>query len=199
MKKLLFLSISCLQFISVLSQEPLYDASIFTNSRMNGNYFYSKATWQSPSWIRNLKGKLPVNESVFFTPGNSLHLQFVNGENGKWSATIFRQQIRGQDNVKDGKWLSFRFLISSANTKEENLPMVQIGAEDSSVSETLSIKNYIQSNTKNKWQQVLIPLSDFKNFKGKNSTAIHSVHFLQNGQDKNEHEIFIDDIHDVNC
>ena len=54
-----------------VQQEPQQDKVFFANSRMANDYFYSEAVYQSPAWIKNSNGKLPVSEKNF-TPGNAL-------------------------------------------------------------------------------------------------------------------------------
>jgi len=117
MKKLF----ACLLIFSstVYSQEHLYDYTLFTNSRMPGNYFYSKVSFQSPSYIKNDNYRLPVNEKIFNTPGNALQLEYVNGENGKWSANIFSGDLRGQDHFKPVQFFSFRIYPTAATTQHE--------------------------------------------------------------------------------
>ena len=61
------------------AQEHLYNFTFFTNSRMPGNYLFSKTSFQSPSFIKSDNYRLPVNENIFDTPGNSLQLEYVNG------------------------------------------------------------------------------------------------------------------------
>ena len=62
---------------------------------MDGNYFYSKTDYQSPSWIKNIQQKLPVSNNTFFTPGSSLQLQYINGTKGSWEPQINQHVMRG--------------------------------------------------------------------------------------------------------
>ena len=89
--------------MALSAQEPKYDIVFFANSRMSGNYFYSEATYSGSSWIKDVNKKLPVSDSLFFTPGNSLQLKYTNGAGGKWKASVYRHEIRGQDNQAEGK------------------------------------------------------------------------------------------------
>src|SRR5688572_2694568 len=86
------------------AREPLYHYSFFHNSRMPGHYFYTKVVGEG---VKNIRGKLPVSETIFHTPGNALQLEYVNAANSKWQAMIFRQQIRGQDHFAPPRFLSF--------------------------------------------------------------------------------------------
>src|SRR5688500_1954592 len=99
--------------IATKAQEPSSDHVFFVNSIMDGNYFYCKTNYQSPSWIKNIQQKLPVSNNIFFTPGNSLQLQYINGNKRKWSAQIYQNKMRGQDITKQSQWLSFYINIVS--------------------------------------------------------------------------------------
>lgn len=176
------------------AQEPAYDHTFFVNSRMDGNYFYSKTNYQSPSWIKNIQQKLPVSANVFFTPGNALQLQYINGNKGTWSAQIFQNVMRGQDIIKEGQWLFLHINIASTNTTAEQLPAIQLMNKDSNVSKPLFISNYLSSVKTNQWQRLKIPLKAFAGFAFSTSSDISGIVFTQNSNDGNKHEIFIDDI-----
>jgi len=180
--------------IHAFAQEYNYRPSIFTNSRMDGNYFYSKVEWQSPSWAKNVGGKLPVHEKLFFTPGNSLQLHYVNGDKGNWRASVYRSRLRGQDFFTPATLLSFKIFVSSKGTTLKSLPAIRAGLEDSTLSSPLEIGKYISEFGHGRWLAVYIPLKDFRNIGDLNATSMQSVQFVQNDFDKMEHELLIDDI-----
>jgi exo beta-1,2-glucooligosaccharide sophorohydrolase (non-reducing end) len=176
------------------AQEPYYDHVFFDNSRMSGNYFFSTVSYKSPSWISNLRHKLLVNDSLFHTPGNSLQLKYVNGAGGKWSAAVYKQEIRGQDRLKNGYALAMKLHIASTHTRRNQLPGVQLGFEDSSLSTAVPLSHGIISDGNERWKTILIPLSGFKEFAGKKSQQVRSIHFVQATDDGGQHEIYVDDI-----
>ena len=139
-KRLLFILVagcSC-----AVAQEPAYDHSFFVNSRMKGNYFYSKTSYQSPSWIKNVMSKLPVNEVHFFTPGNSLELNYTNSSTGKWSTAILKPDWRGQDNVREGNTVFLKLFVNSTHTTATDLPAIQVAKKDSIFSKAVPLKNH---------------------------------------------------------
>src|SRR5688572_19002411 len=105
--KSFFFNILLLVSLNSSAGETPYTYSIFTNSRMSGDYFFSKATAKGGSFIRNINGRLPLSERIYFTPGNAILLEYSNSRTGNWQATLFRQQIRGQDHFKPAEFLSF--------------------------------------------------------------------------------------------
>lgn len=186
MKRLLFFAL--LYSASANAQEHLYDYALFTNSRMAGNYFFSKASFQLPSSIKNINYRLPVNEKISNTPGNSLQLQYVNGKNGNWKASIFKDNLRGQDHFKTVKFFTFRINCTNKSLQQE-LPQVYLIFKDSSLSQKITFA----TDFVNQWSSIYIPVeSSYKNFKIPGDVI--GVQFSQNGDDGNKHTIYIDDI-----
>src|SRR3954451_22802207 len=179
--------------VPVFSQEKSYDNVLFVNSRMDSNYFYSKTSYTSPSSIKNIRNKLLVSKDNFFTPGNSLQLDFVNGKDGSWRAEINKPEWRGQDMLKEGEILSFGVNIPSSDNITD-LPAIQIKLADSSLSQPLSLSKYMVVIEPGKWTKVLVPLKDFNEVKLKTSSDIKALIFSQNSTDNQEHTIYLDDI-----
>lgn len=173
---------------TVYAQEHLYDYTLFTNSRMTGNYFFSKTSFRSPSFLKNDNYRLPVNERVFNTPGNSLQMEYVNGKGGNWKANIFREDTRGQDHFNPVKFLSFSIYCTTLALQKE-LPKLRLIFKDSSLSGDWTFA----TDFINKWTRFNLHLEpSYKNFKIPEDVI--GVQFSQNGDDGNKHTIFIDDI-----
>lgn len=151
-KRLLLYGLIC--SATVHAQEHLYDYTLFTNSRIGGNYFYSKTSFQSPSFIKNENQRLPVSTTVYHTPGTALQLEYVNGLKGNWMTTIFRGSLRSQDHFKPAQYLSFSIYVSS-QTNLKGLPACQLMLRDSS----LSNKFKLVINKIGGWETIYIPVS----------------------------------------
>ncbi|HBK32853.1 MAG TPA: hypothetical protein DDZ78_14715, partial [Porphyromonadaceae bacterium] len=63
--------------------EYRYDYIFFDNSPMKDDYFYAKADYTSPSWLKNARRRLPVVDRAF-SPGNALELTYVSSDEGDW-------------------------------------------------------------------------------------------------------------------
>src|SRR5688572_8993548 len=166
------------------AREPLYHYSFFHNSRMPGHYFYTKVVGEG---VKNIRGKLPVSETIFHTPGNALQLEYVNAANSKWQAMIFRQQIRGQDHFAPPRFLSFWVYKTSAATSEKELPSVFLISKDSVAGKPFDFA--VKEN--NAWIRILIPLNL------NDSTdpfEMIGIGFGQRSFDGNKHQLYIDDI-----
>jgi hypothetical protein len=178
-------------FISSLAmaQEPLYDYIFFANSRMAGNYFYSQSKSSGSSTIKNIKGKLPVNNTRFFTPGNSILLEYTNGAKGNWEAFIYKPEYRGQDHFTKAHFLSFHAYSASANNKT-NLPSIQLMLKDSSL--TKQVQFTIEAT--NKWKTVVLPIQLFETEIQDDPSQIIGIVFSQRGTDGKKHMLYLDDI-----
>lgn len=192
MKKL-FLIFSVLTSCHTRAQEPLYDQSIFENSPMRDFYYYSRTQYQSPSWIKNRQEKIPVNDSLFFTPGNALELYYTNAGKGYWKATIEKKTGRGQDQVRSGSFLRMKIFVQTAFTPAGELPCVQVGLQDKSVSDSVPLARFIQGYGTGKWLSVSIPLFNF-NLAYPTEARVAAVHFIQQGTDGKEHHLVVDQI-----
>jgi hypothetical protein len=121
------------------AQEYQYTYSFFTNSAMPGSWYFSKASYVGGSNFISVNDKIPVSEDVFFTPGNSLVLQYKNEPEGDWKAVVYRQEKRGMDYFKKPAILKFRMFSLTGCTSESDLPEVQLMMKDSSLSSGIRI------------------------------------------------------------
>ena len=198
MKTLLLLCILLSLSISSYPQvaEREYDYVFFENSPLPGNYFQSAVTYSEGCYIKNINGKLPVCEKKFFTPPNSLELNYTNGV-GNWEANVFFERIRGNVFFKKSSYLSF--LMLSENDNSDILPKVALGFQkkqrnsqlmlSDKCSESLLIKKYITDKEKDGWKFVKIPLKDFGSLEGSPNIIIFS-----NSVNQGEGKIFIDQL-----
>ncbi|MDR2810896.1 MAG: hypothetical protein LBB84_10155 [Tannerellaceae bacterium] len=196
----------------IVAQEPEYDCIVFDNSLMTGRYYHSTAQYQSPSFILHTGNKLPVSEKEFFTPANSLFLNYVSAPNGHWTTEVIYPDWRGKDFLKGGTYLDLRLKITS-NTRKEELPQLAIrvkndpfvrlftvddlpeGAADTAlVSAYLPLGKYIQQIEPGKWLLARIPLADFEGIHDTKNKKVTAVLMQQGAQDGKEHRLYIDQI-----
>jgi exo beta-1,2-glucooligosaccharide sophorohydrolase (non-reducing end) len=175
--------------ISIIStaQEYEYTYTLFSNSAMSGDYFFSKTTSSGGSSIKNINSKLPVSETIYHTPGNSIELTYKNAKAGNWKAIIYRQEKRGMDHFKKAEFLSFWIY----RPYPLELPVFQLMRKDSS----LTKKFHINITQYNQWKRVIIPLASIKNPGIIGPDDIIGIVFSQMSKDESrENSIYIDDI-----
>jgi hypothetical protein len=173
------------------AQEPKYDRIFFENSPMQGRFFYSSAQYTAPSWIQNISGKLPVTDSIVFTPGNALRLHYVSRAGGKWEASLLYKNVRGQDHLSVARHLVFKMFVYSPTVVDE-LPELGIGVKEQA-SHFVPLKKFITKFQPGNWINVSVPLQEF-GVGDLASEDINVVAFRQGSADRKEHLIFVDQV-----
>lgn len=174
-------------FLKGQVEEYEHDYMFFENSLMPDYYYHSSCKSFGGSYIYNVQGKIPVCEKQFFTPPNSLSLEFVTGK-GKWEAKILFEKLRGFDFFRETSYLSFCFLAEE--TSEALYPGVAIvSGKEKKRSPDLSFKAYIQEEKKNGWYFVKIPLEAFGTREGNPTEVVFS-----GNENKGEGKLFIDQV-----
>ncbi len=177
-------------FYGLEAQEIPYVKMLFENSMMPNSYYNSTANYTGNSWIKHIQSKLPISETYSFTPKNALELEYISSEDGNWSATISYDKIRGIDFFQPATHLSFWLFLKDVDTVNA-LPKVAVLFDKESISKTMELRQFV-TNEKEKWQQVLIPLSDFSD-----AITVENVSGLQFSQGKktvNTQTLFLDQI-----
>src|SRR5690606_20870346 len=106
-----------------------YSGVLFENSILKGNYMFSAVYHDDHSWVENVAKRLPVSDSIFFTPGNALSLQYMSSKNGNWRVQIaFPDAAKGYlPNPEDV--LTFKLYVVS-NTDRDALPRLSVHQKD---------------------------------------------------------------------
>lgn len=157
---------------------------------MEKEHFYSKVAYTTPSWCNNSREKLLVNTDHFFTPGNSLQLQYVSNEKGNWEVKLSQPQYRGMDNFEAATHLSFYFMAPHLQNLSY-LPQISMEKDSSTRSIPVKMEDYVTKNHKpGEWTQILIPLKAF-NIEAEN---IGKIIFHQGENSSRENTIYLDQI-----
>lgn len=187
MKKIA-ISILLLMTLQVIGQEPARDLIFFANSGMKGNYFFSKKT-ATVSGVRT-QSRLPVSDSIFHSPGNSLKLEYTNSAGSSWQATITVPRIRGQDHFKKVRFFSFWVYKASAATTNEDLPQLQLLFKDSSLSGPVTFG----MGGSLRWEHLQVPAGFFKGLDPARPEQCIGMVCTQKNEDGKRHTLYIDDV-----
>lgn len=205
MRSIFLLGCAMFMAANLLAVEKPYDYVFFDNSRMAGNYFYSHAEYEGPSWVEHSAHKLPVS-NVYFSPGNALELTYLSNAQGSWEAEIQYAPLRGNNFFKPAEVLSLNFASKEA-IDVEALPQICIRYTDSTRTESVPLATYIKTSPSPDWHHVEIPLRDL----GVSSIEIRerdlglgteekalkylgAVVFKPGKKDGKEHTLYIDDV-----
>lgn len=194
-KKMLLSAIPCLLFgLAMSATEREYDYVFFDNSLMADNYYYSKTEYSGKSWIENHAGRVPISESEFSSPGNSLRLSYVSAGDS-WNASVIYPPMRGMENFRKPDVLSLRLLVTDRSDIKA-LPTVAFVSTDKSVSRSLNISDYAIGIRPHEWYSVRIPLDDFAVGRPEDTLVnrFAAVVFSEGRKADKEVTIFIDDI-----
>lgn len=168
-----------------------YPEVIFDNSLVKGTYAKSKVNYQGHSWVANLNHHLLVSDTLFFTPGNALSLQYKSAIKGDWQVDLKYSRQKHHYKVLQTDYLVFKLYVASKNTEASKLPMVNIQQRYSETNK-LELASYIKELEYNTWINVRIPIVDFNNLHIKES--ITALRFTQNESDDSMHHLFIDQV-----
>lgn len=175
--------------------ERPYDYIFFENSLMKGNYFYSEAHYTSPSWIKHARHRLPVSESVSYTPGNALELTYLSAPGGDWYSEIQYCPVRGNDFFRRPSHLSLQIRLEET-TPADALPALAIRYADSTYTSSVNLKNYLKNTRPGAWHTVHIPLADFGigALDDAEIKKLAAVAFRPGTADGQPHTIYLDDV-----
>jgi hypothetical protein len=177
-----------LLILPTLVRSESYPEVLFDNSVINGSYAKSIAHYTGESWIQNVSYSLPVSDSLFFTPGNSLSLRYVSSPNGKWEASILNDKQKFPYLIAKDDHLTFKLFIQS-NTEKGQLPKVTLQQHDTKTN-AVDIANYIDDFAYDTWLNVSIPVNKFGGIAlGKSVSALI---LEQNGTALQTNQLFID-------
>jgi hypothetical protein len=136
-----------------------YPSVLFGSSTMPGNYAYSEVVYKGQSWVENVRGRLPLSDTLFFTPSNSLSLKYTSVSGGDWTSNIYFSDRNQGYQPKANEFLSFRLYIHQIK-QIQDLPILALQQQNNE-SISVPISAYLDSLTTNEWVHVKIPLSEF--------------------------------------
>lgn len=167
-----------------------YPEVLFDNSALGGSYAYSRVDYEGGSWVENVAGSLPVSDSLFFTPGNALALQYTSMRRGNWRVQLAYPQPSGGYLPKTGDMLVFKLFVAS-DSERDRLPKLALRQGDV-VSAPIDIGRYLSDFQVNMWLNVRLPLSDIRGWSP--DMAISGVEFSQSMADDSTHTLYLDQV-----
>ncbi|WP_134090803.1 glucoamylase family protein [Olivibacter sp. XZL3] len=177
-------------FFSIQAAASNYPEVLFENSLMPKSYYYSQSSFEGNSWINHMNGHLPVADSIFFSPGNSLLLDYVSGNAGEWRSVVHYSNDYGYL-PKSNDLLHFKIFVSSATSKSE-LPIIQL-MQGENLSDEVKLQAFIGNYQDNVWLSLAIPLKEIGNLDSQ--APINGIVFKQGAdRDGKEHRLFLDQI-----
>lgn len=173
-----------------LALADTYPEVLFENSVLEGNYAYSSVNYTGTSWVENVAGRLPVADSVFFTPGNALSLKYMAANEGSWQVTVnYANRERYYHPQRNDK-LTFKLYAATADAIK-NLPRLAV-IQDDTVSSAIDISRYVSDAQPNSWINVSLPLTAIRGIRME--VPIQGIQFSQGQAAGGTHLLYIDQI-----
>ncbi len=189
----LFFVITQLLLINSFSQDFIF----FDDSPTSDSYDPSWGFVNSPSVLKRIGDKFPVEDSIKFMGINSLELSWRSVTNGDWGIAVAEPGWPGHD-VTTKDFLTF-WLYSETGISSINLPKVYL--EDLSNVKTTSqkISDFSDDIIANNWTKIKIPINVFLDNPGlADLKQIKTIFFGQEVADGVQHTLYIDEIRIVN-
>lgn len=167
-----------------------YPGVLFENSILKGNYMFSTVYHDDRSWVENVAGRLPVSDSIFFTPGNSLSLRYMSVKNGNWHVQIASPDAATSYKPNPADVLTFKLYVVS-DTDNDALPKLSLSQQDTT-SRAVELSDYIKDFRTNMWLDVRIPVKAIGGLAM--DEAIDGLQLSQGRADTTTHWLYIDQI-----
>ncbi len=171
-----------------------YDKHVFfDNSLTDSTYYFSRGEYTSPGFVLMRDGKIPVEEKYFFTPPNSLKLQWMSKKGGDWLAEIKIGKWRNRDIHFKGNTLSL-WLQSVEGIDGSELPDLSVEDLKGQASAAVPLGDIVSALVPGQWRQIKIPLRLFGRGKKPDLHRIKIIRFSQGVPDGKEHILYVDEI-----
>lgn len=168
-----------------------YPEVIFDNSLVQGVYAKSTVNYTGQSWVENLNNHLLVSDTLFFTPGNALSLQYQSSREGTWEVGLQYSRQKLNYKVDRDDYLVMKVFVKTDYTKKKDLPKIGIKQKDTQT-DSLELAAFMEEFDYNMWINVKIPISKFKNLVSQEQ--VRAVLLSQNATSDQNHQIFIDQV-----
>ncbi len=179
----------------LLTAQSDYDKHVFfDNSLTDSFYYYSNGKFSSSSYLLLVDGKIPVEKKHFFSPPNSLKLNWKSIKGGNWLAEIKIGKWRNRDINFEGDMLSL-WCFSEEGISRNELPDISVEDLRGKVSAKVNLKNIVNPIPSSEWSQIKIPLELLN--KAKKNLDLHRIkiiRFSQSTPDGKRHTLYLDEI-----
>ena len=176
------------------SFESTYRHLIFDNSLTDGNYYFSEARVILPSQLEGIRGRIPVDSDVFFSPANSLRLSWTSNTGGDWYAEVQVGRWRGRKQPFIGTLFSIWFR-SEQPIPAESLPSLQVSTRQGKTTHPLRLGRILGDLPAGQWVQARIPFSAFDPSTGDIPfLETNALIFSQSIDDAVPHTLWVDEI-----
>lgn len=171
-----------------------YQHLVFDNSLTPDSYFFSEGRVVAPSELQLVRDKLPVSQTYFFNPPNSLQVQWCSRFGGDWVAEIQVERWRGRGHRFEGDTLTFWCWTEQA-ISPDSLPLIALRTEERHGTPALRLAKFIPALPSQTWTQIQVPFRAFEPLTGDIDFGwLSKVIFTQSIDDGKWHTLYIDEM-----
>jgi exo beta-1,2-glucooligosaccharide sophorohydrolase (non-reducing end) len=171
-----------------------YKNLIFDNSLHSESYWASRVSYISPSFAKSVNGQVPVSQEFFFSPPNSLELNWLSDTGGTWNIEIDVEDWRGRDLDLEGEKLTF-WIYSVEAIEADAVPVLTLEYRDGTRTAGKRLELYLEGLPAKQWTYAAILLSEFSiDTPDFEKRRIAKLIFSPSIDDKVEHRVFLDEI-----
>ena len=185
---------------AIAAQPGLHDRHVFfENGAAGDSYYFSETALVGPSELEVTSGKLAIDSSHFKSPPNSLRLKWKSMPGGDWHVTIKAPERYVRDPQFDGDTLSL-WCYSKKELAPRDSPRLFVQDVRGAGVPTIKLLADYGPLPAGEWVEVRIPFAKFSGRYGGtddskfDSRRLASLTLLQNLEDAEEHELYVDDI-----
>ncbi|MGH9960915.1 MAG: glucoamylase family protein, partial [Pyrinomonadaceae bacterium] len=183
---------------TILAQSE-YDRHVaFDNSLTDKSYYYSQASFVSPSELEVVDGKFPVEEARCVTPPNCLRLKWRSRSDGDWQVALnLRKHYRNVD--FSGSALSF-WCYSETDLTVDESPLVHLNDANGEGTPSIRLVGSLKKLPAQQWVRVQLPFKSFVGlFKSTRETPfdprrLAKITIVQGLDDGKPHTLYFDDV-----
>jgi hypothetical protein len=167
----------------------------FDNSVSAGFVPNSDGHASSPSTLKLVQGKVPLETAEFLSGPNALELTWRSAATGGWDAQVNAIRWRNANLVWKGNTLTF-WVWSPQEISPSELPRIAFTDGDDGHTSPLALRSYINRVPARRWTRVQIPLTalPYASLRPFNPARLASIVLSQNEADNRTHTLFIDEI-----
>ncbi len=171
------------------------DHVFFDNSASSDFDPYSHGTISSPSTLKLVDGKVPLETTEFVSGPNALELSWTSAPNGGWDAQLNTIRWRNADLAWQGNTLSF-WVWSGQTLKAASLPRLAVSDADGGHTVAVGLRAYTGDVPAHRWTRINVPMAGLQSdsLHPFNPSRLESIVFSQDAADNRPHTLFVDEI-----
>lgn len=173
--------------------------AIFDNSLTDSSYYFSRGYATAPSRLEIQSGKFPVDDEHFFSPPNSLRLNWTSQSGGDWRMTLSVANRYGRRFEFSGNTLFLRCYSETGLSRGES-PLIALQDADGVTTPDIPLFGAFAEFPAQQWVQIKLPVSSFvpilqstDEYKFE-AHRLANIFLVQRLDDGKEHTLYLDEV-----